>query len=135
MKKGLFSLIIGGLLFTSCYNNSVCFDVKNQSIKSCDHSGIMKIYLENDSLKEFYYINWIDSVNSPPITINLEKIEKGYNIYSGWNQQQVFIKTLKLSSSSEYLITRSHGDASAFKIKIRTDKNGHANWTSQPKCK
>jgi hypothetical protein len=134
MKKNVILLCIA-ILFLSCSNNSIYFDIKQQCIKSCNSNRLEKIYIESDSLKEFYYLNWVGSVNKAPDEINLKKINDGYNIYKGWNQQLIFVKALNLSPYTEYSIAKSQADASTFRIKIRTDKRGYVKWASQYFCK
>jgi hypothetical protein len=50
----------------------------------------------------------------------------------GWERKRLFVTAIKLSPLSKYVIANSRGDASTFKITVRTNENGDINWTSNP---
>ncbi|HZY37377.1 MAG TPA: hypothetical protein VFE53_12045 [Mucilaginibacter sp.] len=129
----VFSSII--LLFTSCYSNSIYFDIKDQAIKSCNPTGISQIYIENYSLNDYYSVAWSDSVHSAPGFINMKNIQNGFTIsVSGGENKQIPSGEFKLRPSTEYTITKDQGDASSYEIKVWTNSKGYIIGTTRPDC-
>lgn len=137
MRK--FIIIILVLFFStlsSCYqSNAIYFDIKEQSIKSCNQKGLRRLYIKNDSIAEVYSLVWNDTMNTAPQIIKLISIDTSYRIYEGWNNKNISNNSFKLKPFSRYIIERVQGDASAYKIKVWTDETGNINKTDQEFCK
>ncbi len=122
------------LLFTSCFSNTIYFDLKDQAIKSCNPTGIKRIYIENKSLNDYYSIGWTDTTSRAPGFINLESVQNGFTISVVGENKQIPQSDFKLRPSTQYTITKSGGDASSYEIKVWTDRTGYVRGTSQPEC-
>ncbi|MFL5742596.1 MAG: hypothetical protein ACJ75B_20400 [Flavisolibacter sp.] len=129
-------LIIVVICFTSCFESSeIYFDVKTQSIISCNLKGIKQVYITNDSTADNFRKMFCDSSIDLPSQVNLNKIESGYCVFKGWNNTQIATTELRLDPLSHYTIERVQGDASAYKIKVTTDVKGKIIQASKENCK
>ena len=134
MRISIFIYFTIAIVFSSCYSNAIYFDIENRSIKSCNSKEINHIYINNDTSDEMYSIVWVDTILMAPKTIELKNIQTGYKIYAGWNNKQILSRDLKLSALAVYTIERVQGDASGYKIKVWTDKQGNIIKTSHSNC-
>lgn len=130
--KTYFTLfIIACFVFTSCEGNEMSFNLKKQIINSCNSKGIRNLYIRNDSIADFYTIRCSKSTEAPK-SIKLNNINKNYKIYKGWSSTSINLTEFKLLPNSHYIIERSQGDASSFKIFVTTNANGKIIKVSTP---
>jgi hypothetical protein len=132
MKNLFYCAVI--LLFSSCFSNSIYFDTEDQAIKSCNPTGMRRIYIENESKNDYYSIVWSDTTHSTPDFITLKRIQSGFTVYVVGEFRQIPRSDFKLLPSTEYTIRKSGGDASSYEIKIWTDSKGYVIGTDQPQC-
>lgn len=135
-KSNYITALVVSIILTSCFeSNEIHFDVNEKSVKSCNQKGLRQLYIKNDSTADIFYFLYCDSNhNDFPKVIYFDSISEEYCIYKGWNNRKINNTSFKLMPLSQYTIERVQGDASAYKIKVWTDKNGRVNKTSKENC-
>lgn len=128
MTKILFFIF----LLSSCQSTDIYFDIKNQSIVSCNERPLKRIMIECDSLnlkdKDCFFDLFIKNKNlKVPSKININEIISIYNLK---DVDRIFYP------NSCYRITFvGGGDDGYTDLKIWTDKNGKVYKTNKPSCK
>ena len=122
------------LLLVSCSSNAIELDVNSQSIKSCNNKSIYSIYITNETTLETNHIIWGDTLSSPPRALDLNNITKGYNIYQGWRRKRIYSSSFKLSPLTSYSVERAQGDATSYKLTVRTDNGGNISEVTPSGC-
>jgi hypothetical protein len=136
VKKLNFILLLGLVFFISCFHgNEIYYDIKEQSIKSCNQKGIMNLYIENLKTSDMYKFEFNDTMkNQIPNVVYVDSISNQYTIYKGWQKKITENSKFKLTPLSQYTIERVQGDASSYKIEVWTDSNGRVIRSSKEKC-
>ncbi len=137
MRKLKLSLtVLISVVVTSCFDsNAIYFDIKEQTVLSCNKKGINRLYISNDSIAEDYILLWADSLKNAPNHIRLDQVDSNYTISKGWNKVLINAAIFKLKPFSSYTIERVQPDVSAYKISIMTGKNGNIMKAVPDKCK
>ena len=113
------------VLYYSFPSNSFCININSQELKSSSNFGIHSIYIENDSISEYYRIVWEKEESAPKI-VRLRSIQDGYVIYKGWEDKKLDIKRLILKPNSVYTFIRHEANcAASFKVRIITDEKSN----------
>lgn len=131
--KQLFLFLLIWTVLGSCTDNEILFDLNSQSVISCNSSGIRNLHVENINNKEYYMITWQDSIHDAPKKFSFESKNRGYKIEEIYPFRE--LPQLNLASMSQYIVTKSGGDASSHEIEIWTDKNGKVYKTSKNSCR
>ncbi|SHF75065.1 hypothetical protein [Flavobacterium defluvii] len=119
-------------LLSSCQSTDIYFDIKNQSIVSCNGRPLKRILIECDSLnlkdKDCYYDLFVKNKNIKiPSALNINEI---INLYDLKNVTQIFY------SNSCYKITFvGGGDDGYTDLKIWTNNKGQVYKTNKSTCK
>lgn len=131
--KRLICLLL--LLFISCNDNNY-FYIKNQRVFSCLDKGIYNLSITslNDNIS--FDINWIDSLRQAPSVINLDSIDKGYEIteYNKWQSKIIANQNFKLTPLKKIKIKRHQGDVVSQEIEVITNERGKIIKTSENSC-
>lgn len=137
MNKYGFLLILA-ILLSSCKttDHEFYFDIKQQSIKSCDNKGIFNLMIKNDSIKPdgFLYeggkfLVWKGNLSLVPEEFSFININKDFHYFEGKSARD-----FKFKSNCKYTIEKSGGGNPSFKIRIWTDSMGKVYKTSHPSC-
>ena len=129
------------IALTSChkkYKPVIYFDTNKQKIIECSKYGLKNIYIDNDSvdhkgflIEQQIQIKWEDNDNTAPNNITLNKIPHSYRIY----KDNKIINKIELMKNSSYTISQAVVGKPIFSIRVKTNKDGIGDKTSQNKCK
>jgi hypothetical protein len=131
-------LLILTILLSSCKttDHEFYFDINKQSIKSCDNERIVKLLIQNDSIKPdgFLYeggkfLIWKGNPSLAPDEFSFININKDFHYFEGKSA-----KDFKFKSNCKYTIEKSGGGNPSFKIRILTDSLGKVSKTTHPTC-
>lgn len=121
------SLLI--LLFSSCQSTDIHFDVKSQSIVSCNDRPLKRILIECDSLnqkdKECFFDLFIINGKAPN-KININDIIKAYNV--------IKTDTIFYPNNCYKITFVGGGDEGYTDLKIWLDSQGTVYKTNKPTC-
>lgn len=121
------------LLLTSCYSNSIYFDLETQSVVRCNGT-IKRLYLKSkDDKDDFLFEVCPDKKGSQ--SFSLKELNKNYSIQVIRNGAHLDLQHFKLRPEMEYEIENlSNGDAAGGGLSIRTDKNGLVVYADKTSC-
>lgn len=113
-----FLLLVLLSVFSSCHNNKIHYDIKEQRVKTCNGEAINNLYILNEKEKIFYHFLRLpdkEGTNSfSLITINNDYRLENLN-------RPVEFEEFKLKPRMEYKISNStFGDAASSEINVRT---------------
>lgn len=134
MKRWNFSNILAaaGILAISCHDNQIHFDLKDQSIKTCNgrEIGTLYIQVDNGDLWEFRKESGQDGTNH----FVLDSLNLSYQLIKG--TVQLPLDSFMLLPSHKYVITNhTYGDAADSEIQIVTDSSGKVGYAHPTTCK
>lgn len=141
MSNKYFYIISLCLLLCSCFDSGhkLSFDVKNQTINSCNSSPIYHLSINNDSItkKGFPFeggvlLSWDNTITSPPMEVNIQHIPSNYTYSKGGLESN--LKYFKLKPNCSYLIEKWGFGKASFNIRVWTDSNGRVYKTTHPEC-
>ena len=128
-------LLLMSTLASCSYSNEICFDIDEQTIKSCSPKGLRYLHIDNSTSSELYVLIFSDTLdNDLPKEIHIDSISKVYAVFKGWQRRRIENNSLKLAPLSHYTIMRGGGDASAHEIEIWTDTNSKVIRSSKEHC-
>ncbi len=112
------------LLFSSCDGNQIHFDLKSQTINSSNSKSIRVLVIENVGFHKRYRLEWKNKLIKPLQSIYVHKIDTNYRMTYGYKDSLIENNDFKLLPNSKYRISRSGGDASSYRIIIKTNSKG-----------
>jgi hypothetical protein len=128
-------IILIPIFFNCCfYSNQIYFDIKDQTIKTCNPKGIICLYIENSKYPEVYRLEFNDTQKSAPKLLNINSVSELYSIFSMHENKYIDNNLFKLAPMSDYIVERVQGDASGYKIEICTDQNRKVIRSSHEDC-
>jgi hypothetical protein len=131
MKKLFNSATLIGItvLVGGCSNNTIYFDLFNQTVNTCSGRSITSLYIEKSDFSEYgTFSEQGGQSGTSSFKINLRG--GGYTFDSGSSG-----KMLVITPSSEFIIKNvSNGDAAASEIIIQTDSTGKVVSASATAC-
>jgi hypothetical protein len=129
--KGI-SFLFFIVMLTSCYDNSIYFNLENQSIKTCNGRELVVFYLKKKDDPFLYFYNLkLDKVGTNEFS--LKEINRNYILeYKG---KSVDVGDFKLSPNSKYeIVNHSSRDATDASIQIETDSCGNVIFSNVTSC-
>jgi len=131
MKK-LFNLIsLAGICIfgSSCSNNTIYFDLSNQTVNTCSGRYISSLYIEKSDYSEYGTFSVKDGQSgTSSFKINLRG--GGYTFDPG-SSGKMFV----ITPNSKFIIKNvSNGDAAASQVVIQTDSTGKVVFASKIAC-
>ncbi|MGE5384129.1 MAG: hypothetical protein ACM3PX_11930 [Omnitrophica WOR_2 bacterium] len=138
MKKDINILIISVwilVILSSCSGNNIYFDIKSQSVKTCNKRIITSLWISSKGQSDDYcYLSKLPEKNGTN-TFSLVKLDADYIIES-IDGEILWKDTFKLRPETEYEIVNStFGDAAHAIILIKTDKEGKVIYSDVTSCK
>jgi hypothetical protein len=124
------------LCISSCFSsNEIYFDIENQSVVSCNHKGIRRLYIENLTNSEVYRIEFNNENGGIlPNRVFIDSISTAYLVFLDWHKKPIPSAKFKLAPLARYKVERAQGDASAFGIDIWTEENGKVYKSTNESC-
>ena len=120
------------VIFSSCYNNNIYYDMEQQAIKTCNGRVIKQLYVVNEDENIFYHFSKLDGkegVNS----FTLKGLNEQYQLEN--LNKEITLSEFKLVPEMKYKISNSsYGDAASSSIEIRIDQNGLVGYASKTTC-
>lgn len=117
------------LLFSSCQSTDIHFDIKSQSIVSCNNRPLKRILIECDSLnqkdKDCFFDLFINNGKAPN-KINIDDVIKVYNVKK--------TDTIFYPNNCYKITFVGGGDDGYTDLKIWLDSQGKVYKTNKPTC-
>ncbi len=132
MKNIIRFITIGILAIASysCKGNAIYFDLKDQTVKTCEKQRIVRLNIETG--KEIYFVS-LKKEEKGVNSFSLAKIDDQYEVKHKWEIIQN--SSFKLEPNTEYIICNtSDGDAAEGRIHIKTDSLGTVCYTDRANC-
>lgn len=119
-------------VFSSCRNNKIHYDIKEQMIKTCNGKAIKNLYIINEKEKVFYHFLKLtdkEGTNS----FSLINLNNNYSL-ENLNRPLKF-EEFKLMPKMEYKVSNStFGDAASSEITVRTGNTEIIVYASSMSC-
>jgi hypothetical protein len=132
LKSRLLYFISLFLLASCSNNNSVFFDLRSQSIMTCDGKPIKQLYITNTKLNVFYHFSKMKG--SPGAnSFSLSDLNRSYELEI--LNKKISLSDFKLVSGVEYKLTnRSNGDVAADNITLKVGQDSKIVFASKTSC-
>lgn len=129
--KGASSLFFIVVL-SSCYDNSIYFNLENQSVKTCNGRELVVFYLKKKDDPFLYFYN-LKLDKEGPNEFSLKETNRNYILeYKG---KSVDAEDSKLSPNSKYeIVNHSSRDATDASMQIETDSCGNVIFSNVTSC-
>ncbi|MDN3672407.1 hypothetical protein QWY99_04970 [Flavobacterium branchiarum] len=118
------------LLFSSCQSTDIYFDIKTQSIVSCNGRPLKRIMIECDSLndkdKDCFFDLFINRSIKAPNSINIKNLIQVYDVKK--------TDTILYPNNCYKITFVGGGDDGYTDLKIWIDKYGKVYKTNKPTC-
>ena len=125
-------LITCSLLLCSCCDNIIYFDLKSQSIKSCNKQIICNIYISNLKNEDYYHFTKIPKKKGTN-EFNIVNINQEYTLEGLY--KELPLDSFKLRPNTEYeVVNHTFGDAADGKLRIKTNNKGSVFYASKTYC-
>lgn len=126
----LIPIVILAVASYSCTGNVIYFDMKDQTVKTCEKQRIVRLSIETD--KEIYFVS-LKKGEKGVNSFSLAKIDDQYEIEYKW--EIIKNSSFKLEPNTEYIISHSSdGDAAEGRINIKTDSLGAVWYADRTDC-
>lgn len=120
------------VVLSSCYDNSIYFNLENQSIKTCNGRELVVFYLKKKDDPSFYFYTL--KLNKKGTNEFFLK-RKNENYILECNEKEMDMNDFKLSTNSKYeIVNHSSRDATDASIQIETDSCGDVIFSSVTSC-
>lgn len=120
------------VVFSSCYDNSIYFNLENQSLKTCNGRELVVFYLKKKGDPSFYFYTLKFNKKG---TNEFFLKRKNENYILECNEKEMDMKDFKLSPNSKYeIVNHSSRDATDASIQIETDSCGNVIFSSVTSC-
>ncbi|MFV0537583.1 MAG: hypothetical protein ACK5M3_09445 [Dysgonomonas sp.] len=132
MKNIIRLIVIVLLAITSysCTGNMIYFDMKDQTVKTCEKQRIVRLNIETD--KGIYFVS-LKKEEKGSNSFSLEKIDDQYEVEYKW--EIIKNSSFKLEPNTEYIVRHtSDGDAADGRIHIKTDSLGAVCYADRTDC-
>jgi len=125
--------VICCLILTSCFSNEIYFDLKNQTICSCNKQRIDCLYIEGSNSTNFYH--WTLRPDKKGVNrLSIQTGNSNYVIENMWDED--VSENFRLQPNTEYNITNNtFGDAAGGHVIIRTNNKGIVVYADKTCCK
>jgi hypothetical protein len=120
------------LILTSCFDNSIYFDINSQSVRSCNKKAFDRLYVISEDNKDFYYFT-VRTGAEGTNNFNLRKPNRNYLLVERYSE--INIDSFELKPEKGYLVKNiTFGDAATGQILIKTDKRGRVVYSNVTNC-
>lgn len=128
------ALLYSSLFLTSCHDNSICINLKESEIHSCNGSTLSRVMIEeNKNANKSYYVELIRHDLGKDF-FNVQHPDSNY-VITELPFDTIKNSNFRLKPSTKYTITNlSNGDAAGCPVFIATDINGNIINASKQDC-
>lgn len=128
MRKYITIVLV--ILFSSCQNHKMYFDIEKQELISCNKSPFTYLGIEDEN--DAYSLIWEDTIKDVPCILNFNKLlPKEYEVKKNGLK---IIKSFKLEPNMEYTLVKSGYGKMTHMIKVWTNSIGKVYKTTHPNC-
>lgn len=121
------------ILLSSCSNNKIVFDLRNQVVKSCNGQVIGTLHIVSEDQKETYMLIKLEGKEGVK-EFRIKGIDPDYVVRR--NGQHIPLEEFVLKPNTIYTIDNlTSGDAHSTKIKVRTDLVGNIIYSNAAVCR
>lgn len=130
IKKYIYCVLLL-FLFVSCHSNLIYFDIKNQSVVSCD-GRILNLYIISKDGNDYLCFSLLPEKRGDNV-FSVKKISENYSVRV--IRTHINLQNFKLRPDMEYeIINNSIGDAANGRLLIKTDKNSNVIYADKISC-